>query len=114
MKKLWLSQIVKAKITNSLILDQISFFISYTVLQGRHCKTRSIECTHQLQSVSIKAVEKKPATLQLMAQNYVINSFLKARECDAYMYLYEKYSFKHKFKEQSHSVCLSQVLILIF
>lgn len=113
MKKLWLSQIVKTKITNSLILDQISFFISYTVLQGRHCKTRSIECTHQLQSVSIKAV-KKTATLQLMAQNYVINSFLKARECDAYMYLYEKYRFKHKFKEQSHSVCLSQVLILIF
>lgn len=114
MKKLWLSQIVKTKITNSLILDQISFFISYTVLQGRHCKTRSIECTHQLQSVSIKAVKKKPATLQLMAQNYVINSFLKARECDAYMYLYEKYRFKHKFKEQSQSVCLSQVLILIF
>lgn len=114
MKKLWLSQIVKTKITNSLILDRISFFISYTVLQGRHCKTRSIECTHQLQSVSIKAVKKKPATLQLMAQNYVINSFLKARECDAYMYLYEKYRFKHKFKEQSHSVCLSQVLILFF
>lgn len=88
MKKLWLFQIVKTKITNSLILDRISFFISYTVLQGRHCKTRSIECTHQLQSVSIKAVKKKPATLQLMAQNYVINSFLKARECDAYMYLY--------------------------
>lgn len=49
-----------------------------------------------------------------MAQNYVLNSFRKARECDAYMYLYEKYRFKHKFKEQSHSVCLSQVLILIF
>lgn len=58
--------------------------------------------------------KKKPATLQLMAQNYVINSFLKARECDPYMYLYEKCRFKHKFKEQSHSVCLSQVLILIF
>lgn len=26
----------------------------------------------------------------------------------------KKYRFKHKFKEQSHSVCLSQVLILIF
>lgn len=35
-----------------------------------------------------KSSEKKTATLQLMAQNYVINSFLKARECDAYMYLY--------------------------
>lgn len=58
MKKLWLSQIVKTKITNSLILDQISFFISYTVLQGRNCKIRSIECTHQLQSVSIQAVKK--------------------------------------------------------
>lgn len=62
MKKLWLSQIVKTKITNSLILDQISFFISYTVLQGRHCKTRSIKCTHQLQSVSIQAVKKKGYT----------------------------------------------------
>lgn len=61
-----------------------------------------------------KSSKIKPATLQLMAQNYVINSFLKAHECDADMYLYEKYRFKHKFKEQSHSVCLSQVLILIF
>lgn len=37
-----------------------------------------------------KSSKKKTATLQLMAQNYVINSFLKARECDAYMYLYKK------------------------
>lgn len=41
-----------------------------------------------------KSSKKKTATLQLMAQNYVINSFLKARECDAYMYLYKKISFQ--------------------
>lgn len=45
-----------------------------------------------------KSSKIKPATLQLMAQNYVINSFLKARECDAYMYLYEKYRFNINLK----------------